>query len=520
MRLVGDFLERSAARWPNKLALVADEQRFTYAELDERANRLAQALIAQGVQRGDRVVLWSPNCTELVVAIFAVLKVGAVFVVLHETTKPDRVAYVVGDCAAVAVAATATRLAALRALPAAAGQPRFGVVLPAAGAPAALPQGDLDYAAAQATSAVGRPAQRAIDRDLACLIYTSGSTGAPKGVMSAHHNVVFAVESITTYLRNTADDVVLCALPLSFDYGLYQLLMTFAFGGRLVLERSFAYPAAILERIAAERVTGLPGVPTMWAILLDLDLAAFDLSSLRYLTNTAAALPPSHVQRLIAAFPKVRVYSMYGLTETKRTLYMPPERLAEHPGSVGIAIPGTEVWIEDDAGRRVGPGEVGELVVRGGHVMLGYWGAAEATARRFRPGPLPGERVCHTGDLFRVDDHGFHYFVGRRDDILKCRGEKVAPKEIEAVLHELSGVREAAVVGVADPVLGQAIRAYVVRGEPALTEATVLRHCRARLEDFKVPQAVVFVTALPTTSTGKVHRQGIVDGSGLASAGS
>jgi long-chain acyl-CoA synthetase len=276
-----------------------------------------------------------------------------------------------------------------------------------------------------------------------------------------------------------------------------------------VLERSFAFPAECLERIAEERVTGFPGVPTMFAMLLNFDLAPYDLSSLRYLTNTAAALPPTHIERLREQFPGVAIYSMYGLTETKRTLYMPPEHLAARPGSVGVAIPGTEVWIENERGERLGPREVGELVVRGGHVMSGYWEAPEATAERFRPGPNPGEFVCHSGDLFLRDEDGYHYFVGRKDDILKSRGEKVAPKEVEGVLHELPGVLEAAVVGVADAILGQAIVAVVVRRDPGLTALQVLRHCRLRLEDWKVPQRVEFHDELPKTNTGKVRRSAI-----------
>jgi acyl-CoA synthetase (AMP-forming)/AMP-acid ligase II len=344
-----------------------------------------------------------------------------------------------------------------------------------------------------------------IDLDLACLIYTSGSTGEAKGVMSDHDNVDFAASSIISYLRNVESDIVLNALPLSFDYGLYQLLMVFKFGGTLVLERSFTFPAQILQRIQEERVTGFPGVPTLFSILLSMDLGAYDLSSLRYLTNTAAALAPSHISRLREKFPSVLLYSMYGLTETKRTLYLPPEQLDRRPGSVGIAIPGTEVWIEDATGRRAPAGEVGELVVRGRHVMRGYWESPEATRLRFRPGPIPGERLCYTGDLFRMDEDGYLYFVGRADDIIKSRGEKVAPKEVENVLHMLPGV-SAAVVGVPDPVMGQAVKAFlVVVGEP-MSEARVLAHCRAHLEDFMVPKFIEFRDALPTTASGKVQK--------------
>jgi long-chain acyl-CoA synthetase len=287
------------------------------------------------------------------------------------------------------------------------------------------------------------------------------------------------------------------------------LLMTFHFGGTLVLESSFAYPVEILNRIAAERVTGFPGVPTIFARLLQIELGAFDLSSLRYITNTAAALPPGQIQELRRKLPGVSVYSMYGLTETKRTLYLPPEELDRRPGSVGVAIPGTEVWLEDEQGRRLGPGATGELVVRGRHVMRGYWEAPEATALRFPPGPLAGERVCRTGDLFRMDEAGFFYFIARKDDVIKSRGEKVAPKEVENVLYGLAGVVEAAVVGVPDPILGQAIKAILVTNGTPLTRNQVLAHCRAHLEDFMVPREVEFRDALPLTSSGKVLKLGL-----------
>jgi acyl-CoA synthetase (AMP-forming)/AMP-acid ligase II len=224
------------------------------------------------------------------------------------------------------------------------------------------------------------------------------------------------------------------------------------------------------------------------------------------LTNTAAALPPSHILQIRAKFPWATLFSMYGLTETKRTLYLPPDQLDKRPDSVGIAIPGTEVWIEDEQGMRLGSGQVGELVVRGRHVMRGYWGNPEASAARFRPGLIPGERLCYTGDLFRQDEEGFLYFISRQDDMIKSRGEKVAPKEVENVLYGLPGVREAAVIGVTDPVLGQVVKAFVVQEGDELTPAHILRHCRAHLEDFMVPKLVEFCVQLPKTSSGKIKK--------------
>ncbi len=502
MKLVQSFLEDSAAQTPNKTALVCGEQRLTYVQIDAMANRLAQALVANGVGRGDRVLLFLTNSVELVVGIFATLKANAVFVPVNHSTKADKLQYLAQDCRAAGIitwqrqAQTAVSLQE--------SIPSLNTVVIVGDAP----DGCLSFAEIQADYEAERPSCHTIDQDLACLIYTSGSTGEPKGVMSAHSNVVFAASSIITYLQNQPDDIVLNLLPLSFDYGLYQLLMTFKFGGTLVLERSFAYPAQIFKRIVAEQVTGFPLVPTIAAILLQMDLSSYDFSSLRYITNTAAALSPSHITALKEKFPQATLFSMYGLTETKRTLYLPPEQLSERPNSVGIPIPGTEAWVEDvETGRRLGPGEIGELVIRGSHVMRGYWEKPEKTAERFRPGSLPGERLCYSGDLFRVDNKGFFYFVGRKDDIIKSRGEKVAPKEIENVLFSLSGVVETAVIGVPDPVLGEAIKAFIVPKDDSLTEKDVLRYCRQHLEDFMVPQQIEFRDALPKSSNGKIAKK-------------
>jgi long-chain acyl-CoA synthetase len=485
------FLEHSARRRPDKTALVCDGRRVSYATLDARANGLAHALLDAGVRRGDRVAVFLENSVEAVVAVFGILKAGAVFVIVNPTTKADKVAYIVGNCRAAAFVSDDRRLAAV------------------ADRLAALPQPPaIVAAAASGRETTVAPAKRGIDADLAALIYTSGSTGRPKGVMVTHLNIVSAATSIMTYLENTEDDVIINVLPLAFDYGLYQVLMGLKIGGTVVLERSFTYPYAVLERIVSEGVTGFPIVPTISALLLQLDLRRFDFSRLRYLTNTAAALPTEHIRRLRALFPDVAIYSMYGLTECKRVAYLPPAELDRRITSVGHAIPNCEVWVVDEHDRRVAPGAIGELVVRGSNVTRGYWELPEETDARFRPGPVPGERVLYTGDLFRMDEEGYLYFVGRKDDIIKTRGEKVSPREVEEVLYAHPAIAEAAVVGVSDPVLGEAIRAVItLRAGATLSEQEVLRHCRQRLEDFMVPKSVEFHDHLPRTSTGKIARR-------------
>ena len=280
-------------------------------------------------------------------------------------------------------------------------------------------------------------------------------------------------------------------------------------GATLVLEKSFAFPQAILNRIREEKVTGFPLVPTMAALLLQMkDLRPGEYATLRYITNTAAALPPAHIARLQELFPTTTLFSMYGLTECKRCTYLPPAELTRRPGSVGIAIPGTEAYVVGDDGLPLPFGSTGELVIRGPHVMKGYWENPSATEKALRPGPLPHEMVLYTGDLFRTDEEGFLYFVGRKDDIIKTRGEKVSPKEVENVLYALSGVREAAVVGIPDPVLGLAIKAVVALDTfAALSAADVIRHCARHLEDFMVPKMVEFRDQLPKSENGKIARR-------------
>jgi acyl-CoA synthetase (AMP-forming)/AMP-acid ligase II len=363
-----------------------------------------------------------------------------------------------------------------------------------------------------ATKAHGAPpVRRCIDIDLAAIVYTSGSTGDPKGVMLTHRNMLTACASIASYLELREDEVILNVLPLAFDYGLYQMIMAFSVGARLVLERSFAFPAQTVRLLTEERVTGLPGVPTVFSTLLGLkSLREGDLPSVRYVTNTGAALPVKHIQMLRELLPAARIYSMYGLTECKRCTYLPPEDIDRKPESVGIAIPNTEMWIVDEGGRRVGPGIVGKLVIRGATVMKGYWGKPEATAEKLKPGPLPGEQVLHTGDYCRMDEEGYLYFVGRGDEIIKSRGEKVAPKEVENVLMGIPGVKEAAVIGVPDDLLGEAVKAFVVMEQgTAIGEAQIRNECRRRLETFMVPKHIDIVASLPRTDTAKINKRAL-----------
>ena len=267
----------------------------------------------------------------------------------------------------------------------------------------------------------------------------------------------------------------------------------------------------IVELLENERIATLPGVPTVFAVLLSLQgLGSRPLPHLRTLTNAGAPLSTATADALRETFPGTRIFCMYGQTEAQRVCYLPPEELERRPGSVGIAIPGTEAWVEDESGERVGPDVVGELIVRGEHVMQGYWADAEATAERLRQGRWPWERLLATGDLFRTDADGYLYFVSRTDDIIKSRGEKVVPREIEEVLYTASSVHEAAVVGVPDRLLGEAVVAHVSaqRGREIDTQA-LKRLCAERLEDFMIPKRVIVHDALPRTPNGKLDKRAL-----------
>jgi amino acid adenylation domain-containing protein len=508
---VEQFLEDSARRFPDKIALICGERRLTYREVDAACNRMAHGLERLGLRRGDRATVWLENSVEAVLAVFAILKAGGVFMMVNPTTKVEKLEFLLNNSEARVLISSQEHLGAMshywKKVPA-----LHAVVSTGSADEAAEKAGKLSVALTMIMegkdSRIYPPAKKCIDIDLASLIYTSGSTGNPKGVMMTHLNMVSAVTSITTYLGNTPEDIVLNVLPLSFDYGLYQLLMVFKFGGTLVLEKNFVFPHVVLTKLAEEKVTGFPIVPMMLAMLLQLDLSKYDFSKVRYISNTGAALPVEHICRLRRLLPQVTIFSMYGLTECKRVSYLPPEQIDRRPSSVGRGMPNEEVYIVDEGGNRVGPGVVGELVVRGSNVMKGYWRDPAATERCLRPGSLPYERVLYTGDLFCADDEGYLYFMGRKDDIIKSRGEKVSPREVENALHSLEGVAEAAVVGVPDPILGQAIKAVVVlKAGATIGEADVLRHCRAHLEDFAVPKLVEFRSTMPRTSTNKINKR-------------
>jgi len=512
--LLQEFLEKSAERLPDKTALICGDQRLTFAEVESCANKLAHTLRESGVRYHDRVAVMAHNCAEAVISIWGILKADATFIVINHTTKSAKVEYILNNCRARALVTHALRWKNIA--EAIQNVPSLGSVIVIGniedGMKQSVPKSVsfMGWNDAIAFSDNSPPDRRAIDIDLAALIYTSGTTGNPKGVMLTHLNMVSASTSITTYLENTEDDIILNVLPMSFDYGLYQILMASQFGGTVVLEKSFALPYHTINLLREEKATGFPLVPTMSAMLMQLkELEDEEFPSLRYLTNTAAALPVNHIRGLQAIFPGAAIYSMYGLTECKRVSYLPPAELGRRPTSVGKGMPNEEVYLVDESGERITePGAPGELVVRGSNVMQGYWENPDATAEMLKPGSTPQEKVLYTGDLFKMDEEGFLYFISRKDDIIKSRGEKVSPKEVENVLYSIEGVVAAAVIGVPDDLLGEAVKGFVVLSEESkLTETEILARCSASLEDFMVPAEIDIRDSLPMTTSGKITKK-------------
>lgn len=513
--LLQDTIRSAAATRASHVAVICGDQSIDYATLDARSDACAALLVSSGVERGDRVVSLLDNSIEGVIAAWGILKAGSVLVAVGPSIRAARLAAIIGNCSPRAVIASPKSKAAMTEAFASCGiVPSIVWTEPPMGL---HNEPSLAEVGARSTPA---PNVRQIDRDLAAIIYTSGTTGDPKGVMLTHRNLINTVGVITRYLGNHPGDVVCSALPHWFSYGLCQVLAAAFTGHTLLLEKSFAFPFEVLKSMVRHGATGFPGVPAMFASMLKVEsLPQLELSRLRYVSNAAAGIPPAHVLRVCEALPHVAFHSMYGQTECTRALTLEPSLASIHPHSVGRAIENCDAYLIDESGLVLPKGSTGELVVRGANVSHGYWSRPADTAAKFRDGPILGEKVLHTGDLFRTDSDGLFTFVSRTDDVFKCRGEKVAPQAIENAICELPEVAEAAVVGIPDTADGLAVKAFVVvREGMTLTEARVRQHCNARLEAVMVPRFVEMCLELPKTESGKLRRASLHERHAAAAA--
>jgi long-chain acyl-CoA synthetase len=503
-RLLQDVLIASTRRAPDSTALVVGSVRLSYSDLLAVSCRVAHLLQAEGVRRGDRVAIFMDNSWWFVAALWGTLLAGGVFVAINSQTKHHKLDFILRN-SGVYFLLTQSSLArefvpAMKKLPAlrvycTKGKMRSANVFCLETELAAMP--------------TTPPPQTGISTDLAALLYTSGTTGEATGVMHSHQSLLFVLDSINEYLGLCATDRLLCVLPLTFGYGLFQMFSAIRAGGLLVLERSFTYPIEVFQRIQAEEVTCFAGVPTMFSLILSHDARQpLRFPSVRLLTNAAAALPAEFLSALRRIFPAADIVKMYGQTECIRIAYLDATLAEAKPLSVGGAIPGTELLLLNDNGQPVAPGEVGTLFVRGPHLMRGYWNKEEKTAATLVPAPSPGERMLNTGDQFRRDANGDLYFVSRIDDIIKCRGEKVSPVEVENAIYLLPGIEDVVVAGIPDPVLGQAVCAFVtLRRGAHVSEQEIRQICNERLENYMQPKRILFLPKLLRTANNKFSRR-------------
>jgi len=508
----------SAQRSPDAPALHDPASTLSYGELARRIGQFASALAALNVQRGERVGIYLDKRVETVVASFGAPAHGAVFVPINPLLKGDQVGHILRDCSVRVLVTSSERLRALE--PVLAQCPELDHVIvcgPASERHAAAASTRFTvHDWSEVLDAPARGGHRVIDTDMLAILYTSGSTGKPKGVVLSHRNMVAGAKSVASYLENRESDVLLAALPLSFDAGFSQLTTAFHAGASVVL-LNYLLPVDVVKAAMRHRVTGITAVPPLWIQLAQLQWPQGAADTLRYFANTGGRMPLETYRRLRALLPGAKPYLMYGLTEAFRATYLPPEEADRRPDSIGRAIPNSEVLVLRPDGSECDDDEPGELVQRGALVAQGYWNDPQKTAERFRP--LPGregglvlpEMAVFSGDTVRRDAQGFLYFIGRRDEMIKSSGYRISPSEVEEVLYASGLVGECAVYGVPHEAWGEAVAVVVTAREGVDVDiATLQTLCREKLPAYMVPAFLSLREGpLPRNANGKIDRKAI-----------
>jgi acyl-CoA ligase (AMP-forming) (exosortase A-associated) len=509
-----ELISKMAAERPASLAIKQGARARTYEQLWTEVESVAAGLRALGLRRLDRVAVYLPKTLETVATIFGTSLAGGVFVPVNPLLKAAQVGHILRDCNVRMLVSSSARLRDLKETLAECPDLTTVIVTDESREPL-FPPGDR-IQEEQWRSLLGISASAAhhrnIDCDVAAILYTSGSTGRPKGVVLSHRNMVTGAESVASYLGNTPDDRLLAVLPLSFDYGFSQLSTAFRVGAAVML-MDYLLPRDVISAAVKERITGLAGVPPLWAQLAELPWPEQTTEHLRYITNSGGAMPHATLSRLRAALPKTKPFLMYGLTEAFRSTFLPPSEIDRRPDSIGKAIPNAEIAVVRPDGTECDADEPGELVHRGALVSLGYWNDPDKTAQRFRP--VPGqnpalvltEMAVWSGDTVRRDKDGFLYFIGRRDEMIKTSGYRVSPTEIEEAVFATGLVGDAVALGLPHSTLGQtiAVVATPAAGATADTEK-LLAECRSRLPNFMVPTSIEWRTDIPRNPNGKYDR--------------
>lgn len=515
--LLPELISLAADRDSAAPALTYGKSTWNYGQLHDAVAGLAGGLLALGIERGERVAIYLEKRFETVIASFGAPAAGAVFVPLNPLLKPEQVGYILRDCDVRVLVTSPERLDLLRStLPACHDLRHVVVVDSGESSPLVGAQNAHRWSEMLEHPLVA--CHRTIDTDILGILYTSGSTGKPKGVVLSHRNMVAGAKSVASYLENHAGDTLLAALPLSFDAGFSQLTTAFHVGARVVL-LNYLLPRDVLKAIVREKVTGLTAVPPLYIQLTQLEWLPEITEHLRYFANTGGRMPLETLAALRRHLPKTKPFLMYGLTEAFRSTFLPPSEVERRPDSIGKAIPNAEILVLRDDGSPCAPNEPGELVHRGALVGLGYWNDAEKTAERFRPLPVhaPGreaglvlpEIAVFSGDTVRMDEDGYLYFIGRRDEMIKTSGYRVSPTEVEEILYATRLVGECVAFGVDHDTLGQAIQVIVT--PPAGNEintAALLAECRMRMPAYMVPADIeVREGPLPRNPNGKIDRK-------------
>ncbi len=489
-----------------RTAVIEGGRGHSYEEISARVATLAGQLQARGVKRGDRVIVHLPNSTDGIVAMFACWRIGAVAVNVNAQWTLEQLHYVASDSGATLAVVDARRAAEL-AQTGTGPLTRIIVRGPAPQHPA--------FEAWPIESARVVP-PRLLDSDLAAILYTSGSTGAPKGVMLTHLNLLLGARSVARYLKLRPDDRILGLLPLSFDYGLNQLLTAFLLGATYVVQ-PVTMPSEIVKTLVREQVTGFAAVPPIWVqVVRYLQAVPTDLPALRYVTNSGGKIPEPTLRAMSAALPNVQVYLMYGLTEAFRSTYLAPERFEAKLGSIGQAIPNVETFVIVPGKGVAEPGEEGELVHRGSLISRGYWNKPDATAAKIRPCPelqtlIGDEQVVYSGDRVRIDADGDMWFVGRADAMIKSMGFRLSPTEVEEIVHKSGLVQEVVAFGVDDDLAGSVVHLSVANPGATIDADALMAHCRAHMPHYMIPKQIhPWPGEMPRTASGKIDIPAVV----------
>lgn len=515
--LLPDLIARSATQTPDAIALTSGKQSMTYADLQTSIEGFIGGMLGLGLQRGERVAIYLEKRVETVIASFGATAAGGVFVPLNPLLKPDQVAYIMRDCNVRVLITSIERLSLLAPVLNECRDLRHIVLINAEPSSSTTPATE-QLAWHDLLNSPASAGHRVIDTDMAAILYTSGSTGKPKGVVLSHRNMVAGAKSVASYLENTSDDTLLAALPLSFDAGFSQLTTAFHVGARVVL-LNYLMPRDVLKALEREHITGFTAVPPLYIQLTQLEWPETITEHLRYVANTGGRMPRETLNALRARLPKTKPYLMYGLTEAFRSTYLPPSEIDRRPDSIGKAIPNAEILVLREDGSPCAANEPGELVHRGALVGMGYWNDHEKTAERYKalPAHTPGreaglvipELAVYSGDTVRMDEEGFLYFIGRRDEMMKTSGYRVSPTEVEEIIYATRLVGECVAFGVDHETLGQAIQVIATAPENGMLDTVeLLAECRRQMPAYMVPAHIeIRQGPLPRNPNGKIDRK-------------